>query len=164
MVRWTLNRLGNGKPEDPQRTCSLLLECCLNSICAIGVISRSVGALKLPICVPYQLSLQIFTGYSSSSSDVHDFPPLPEFLPHHKLYRFENLSHLHISLQNTLSHTTSPSSAESYITMPPKAANVTLNEKDAVFLINCIRNGKEKLMPDYNRVAQDTGMSKGGAE
>jgi len=49
--------------------------------------------------------------------------------------------------------------------MPPKAADSAggLGAKDGFFLVQCIKNSKEKLVPDYEAVALATGMSKGGA-
>jgi hypothetical protein len=47
--------------------------------------------------------------------------------------------------------------------MPPKGDSSLLTERDQLFLIECIKKSKEKLMPDFDLVAQATSMSKKGA-
>jgi hypothetical protein len=47
--------------------------------------------------------------------------------------------------------------------MPPKGDPSLLTERDQFFLVECIKNSKEKLTPDFEAVAQATQMSKGGA-
>jgi hypothetical protein len=47
--------------------------------------------------------------------------------------------------------------------MPPKGDPSLLTERDQVFLVECVKNSKEKLVPDFDLVAQATSMSKKGA-
>ena len=47
--------------------------------------------------------------------------------------------------------------------MPPKGDPAVLSEKDQLFLVECIKNAKEKFSPDFEGVAQATDMSKKGA-
>jgi hypothetical protein len=47
--------------------------------------------------------------------------------------------------------------------MPPKGDLAVLSEKDQLFLVECIKNAKEKFSPDFEGVAQATDMSKKGA-
>jgi hypothetical protein len=47
--------------------------------------------------------------------------------------------------------------------MPPKGDSALLSEKDQLFLVECIKNAKEKLAPDFEGVAKATDMSKKGA-
>ena len=47
--------------------------------------------------------------------------------------------------------------------MPPKSDLALLSEKDQFFLVECIKNAKEKFAPDFEGVAQATDMSKKGA-
>jgi hypothetical protein len=47
--------------------------------------------------------------------------------------------------------------------MSPKSDSSLLTERDQLFLVECIKNSKEKLVPDFDLVAQATSMSKKGA-
>jgi hypothetical protein len=47
--------------------------------------------------------------------------------------------------------------------MPPKGDPAVLSEKDQLFLVECIKNAKEKLAPDFESVAQAINMSKKSA-
>ena len=47
--------------------------------------------------------------------------------------------------------------------MATKTDLVAQDARDAKFLSECIKSAAPKLLPDYDMVAKNTGMSKGGA-